>query len=160
VDRREGETVIRWGAHIVAAVVLSSAVGSTVACTLDFDRYQPVDAAAEVSTDDASADIRSTPEASSDAARADAGSPDAAPVVDSGPCTPPAGCFQQATSCGAICGQDFQKCTRTCEAGQGCTQTCTSSEQSCLGKCAASCIACTQDAGCTSSSGCLNATHP
>jgi hypothetical protein len=158
--------VIRRRVQIIFAVALSPGIAAFVACSLDFNRYDPVGAGADVSTADtstadASSDVGSTPEPSPEAARADAGpAVDAAADRDSGPCTPPAGCFQQATSCGGVCGQDYQKCTRPCEAGPSCTPACRSTEQSCLGVCATSCIACTQDAGCTASSGCLNATHP
>jgi hypothetical protein len=153
--------------RIAASACLSVAcVFSTLAaCTLDFDRYDPSDAAApQEGGAEASADASMNPEAASpnpDAgppdAIADAGTTDAG--KDSGACTPPPGCIAQTTTCGASCGQDFDGCTQACDA-QACITACRTPEQGCLGKCISTCLACTLEGGCMSSSACLNAAQP
>jgi hypothetical protein len=138
------------GAVVLAAVVLASAGAPLVACALDFNRYDATDASTEASTDDASSDAAPTDDAVAEASpRRDAGSP----------CTAPASCLQQGTSCGSACGQNYRQCVMGC-VGPMCMPTCTSTEQSCLGKCASACIGCTQDGGCAASSACLAASHP
>jgi hypothetical protein len=108
--------------------------------------------------DAASGDAAAPDTASGDAPSRDAPADAPAPRDGGSPCSAPPSCFQQATSCGSTCGQSYQQCVVVC-GGQLCRQNCLSTEQSCLGRCATTCIGCTQDAGCAASSQCLDASH-
>jgi len=147
---------------------LAVAAGVVVlgACTLDFDRYDPVDAgSAPDASIEASPDVGTptvdapTVDATAEAAPVLEASSDAPADRESGACTPPPDCIQQATACGAACGQVYQGCAQDCDA-QACVDACRTSEQSCLGKCISVCISCTADGGCSASNPCLNASHP
>jgi hypothetical protein len=147
-------------ARVVAAVTLGFAPAPLVACALDFGRYDPVDGPVgpmgppPIIVDAALYEDRA--EAGRDAAPADASATD---QQATGPCSPPASCFQQASTCGMACRQTYAACARRCgDADVMCIQVCTNTRQGCLGRCASSCIGCTQDAGCTAANTCLDAT--
>lgn len=153
----------RAGAHarVLAATAVAVAAAPFVACALDFDRYAPLDSesgAPPIELPLGPADVASNDvgaESSRADARVDVSSGEAAT-----PCSAPAMCFQQATSCGAACRQNYQRCSRQCgDADTQCLTPCTNAQQSCLGRCATSCIGCAQDAGCPSSNNCLAATN-
>jgi hypothetical protein len=149
----------------LAVGVLAAATVPLVACALNFDVYNPVDASLEGSTADAWSEGGPSLDAPADGARmdatVDAALTDASLDRDGGSsCTAPGACFQEASTCGAMCGQVYQRCVRPCDASPACTAPCTSAQQSCLGKCATTCIGCTQEAGCVASNSCLDAAHP
>ncbi len=153
-------------ALLIDLAVAAVGVAPLGACTLDFDRYDPAagdgaasepDAPVEPSMDaaalppaDATAEAAPALEASAESSAAD---------HESGACSVPPACVQQATSCGAACGQGYQACVQDCDA-QTCIDACRTPEQSCLGKCITVCLSCTADGGCSSSSACLNASQP
>jgi hypothetical protein len=140
-------------------------------CTLDFDRYDPTDASSDVVTggDGAALDSAASPpqDSSSHDATIDViadapGAAEASADQGTGPCMASPDCLTQAGSCGVTCGQLYQSCLQDCDA-QPCSDVCRSNEQSCLGKCVSSCIACATDAGCMNSgasTACLNDSHP
>jgi hypothetical protein len=124
------------------------------ACTLDFDRYDPADGNASLQdggsnvgtgeSDDSGVDF-------TDDAWDNRG--------DGSTCATTTTCYDQATSCGALCGQSHDTCVKACLASPLCVLGCTGTEQSCLGKCASSCVSCTRGDTCGASSGCLDAAH-
>jgi hypothetical protein len=150
------------GGRALSVMTLALAAAPAIACALDFDRYAPLDSRSDSSTIDGPSspvDVSSEAAPRPDASSADA-PVEAPPPGDAGPCSAPPICFLEATSCGMACGQSYQRCLRPCgDADIFCSQPCTSMRQSCLGRCASSCLDCTKDAGCSSSTGCLDATH-
>ena len=149
---------------LTAAVALAGALAGLGACSLDFDRFDPTDAASSPETSvDAPSDATVTPES---AAPSDGGPPeatadtsDASEAREGGACTPPPGCISEAMTCGSSCGQDFDACAQVCDA-QTCVTSCRTPEQSCLGRCISACITCTTDGGCPASNACLAAAQP
>jgi hypothetical protein len=146
---------MRGGRLVVSAALFGSAA-AFVACTLDFDRYASVTGASSP------ADAEIEGQTVEDARTADAtqGAPEGGALADGSPsaCMPAASCLQQASACGATCGQQYRQCNGGCT-GTTCMQGCTSTEQSCLGGCATTCIGCEQSASCPASSACLAASH-
>jgi hypothetical protein len=142
--------------------LLVAAAAPLVACSLDFDRYDPAGAGsiADASVDASAGDSAPSSDASPDAAPGDGGA-DAEGDVDGGggPCEAVPGCLDQASTCGTACGVDHQACAQDCDA-QLCTDMCMSAEQSCLGRCLSSCIACASDAGCPAETQCLDSAVP
>jgi hypothetical protein len=153
---------VRSRVRLIAVIALTAAAPPLVACTLDFNRYDPADASpTEDATGSTDADATTPTQPTGDGSlgtEKDAAA-DVSADADGGPCAALPGCLQQATSCGSACGQDYQQCLQGCDA-QSCADTCRSTEQSCLGKCLSTCIACTVDGGCPASSECLGASHP
>ncbi|MBV9948614.1 MAG: hypothetical protein JOZ69_17330 [Myxococcales bacterium] len=143
--------------------VLAGAAGlvPVAACTLDFGRYTAVSGlspSADASTDQS---VPGDAGADGSAAEAPTAAPDAGDAAEGGgsACTPAPGCFSQATSCGQMCGRQYQTCLTGCADAGPCTTGCRSSLQGCLGTCATTCIACERDAGCPAPSACLDAAH-
>jgi len=129
-----------------------------IACALDFDRFDPIDASSDTST----AQLP-TPEAGSDASRPDAPQMPPADRADTGmpvprdaSCTPPANCFTQAQSCGTQCSDQRKQCLSNC-GGRNCMRNCDTGEQNCLSQCANQCASCTLVSGCPARNGCLDA---
>jgi hypothetical protein len=145
----------RVGCALTAATVLAQIC--LVACALDFDRFDPIDASSDTSTAQMPA-----PGAGPDASRPDATqmSPDrgdaGTPVPRDASCTPPANCFTQAQSCGTQCSDQHKQCLSNCGGGN-CMRHCDTSEQNCLSQCETQCAFCTLPSGCSARNNCLDA---
>ncbi len=156
----------------VAAALLALEI---TACTLDFDRFTPVDANAGPLFADAAigADARSigadagsmeatavdTPEASGDAAAPDGAADDSATAeaaAAEASCAPPASCLDTARTCGDGCVQQEKQCTSRCGGG-ACRSNCTRTESSCLTRCTSTCSTCVRSSGCGAASDCGDA---
>jgi hypothetical protein len=142
-------------AAVCAAVVGSLAV--LAGCTIDFDHFvadADATAADAASGADATARDGALLDGGTEASRSDGS------LVDAGSVScPVSNCLGQAGACGTTCGQQDQACARLCTT-QICTQNCTSAQQSCLGRCASTCITCEQDAGCSAAGACFDASRP
>jgi hypothetical protein len=140
------------------------------ACALDFDRFEPGDASATPSPDDAA-------DASTDSTQGDAASADVAiePIEDAAapgsgldaraltdgeredaPCTPSPSCITTAQTCAATCTRDEQQCSMRCVIGGGCRTTCMRTETTCMTQCQNTCSSCTQSAGCRAAAACAD----
>ncbi len=132
------------------SLVLASLVLS--ACTHDFGAFSVVDGAGT------SAD-RSDAGVAVDAAPEEAGS-DTAPAHDSAvpdaTCTPSAACLATAKSCAQGCDGVEQSCLANC-GNNGCRQNCKTALATCKAACNSTCLTCTTQAGCASSSACAAA---
>jgi hypothetical protein len=126
MDRRAGGLVIRLRSHL-AVLAATLTASSVVACSLDFDRYDTVDGAVDGRADSPQG-MPGEDAAISDARRdSSMSAPDAPASESSGPCSPPASCLTQASSCAARCTQDYQQCVQNCH-NMGCMMNCTSQE--------------------------------
>jgi hypothetical protein len=152
-------TSVRSGAVLTGLAVALAA--ACLQCTLDFDRYDPSSGAA-----DARQDQSSIPPDAGVPPRPDAGRGLDADLDAQNPCPTPQACLTKASSCAMACRTAYQNCTSGCHGGPGnggCMMGCTSTEQSCGGQCTTTCIACGNDASCTSStlqSDCLQSGSP
>jgi hypothetical protein len=139
--------------RVVAVVVLAEGmVAAAVACTMDFDHFNPVASAngdSSMQGDTPRGDSMSFGDGAGEGA-ADAGG--------DGACTPAANCLSQATTCGAACSSAYQQCLQGCSS-MGCRMNCKSTEQSCNGDCQSTCYDCTNGAGCGSFPACVTATR-
>jgi hypothetical protein len=158
------------GVRFLSVFACLAAAMPAAGCALDFDRYDPTDASAAAVTgaDGATTDAAMPPSGDAGAhdATIDDATADAAEAASAdqgtGPCMASPDCLTQAGSCGVACGQVNSTCLQGCDA-QTCSDGCRQGEQSCLGKCISSCLACQTDAGCTNSgtsAACLNDSHP
>jgi hypothetical protein len=111
-------------------VIGATAAAHLVACALDFDRYDPVDAAAETQPTTA----------------IDAGSA----------CAPSPTCIRTASACASGCRTQSRQCVMRCT-GAACGQACAMTEQTCVAQCTTTCASCTERAGCAGASDCLDA---
>ena len=123
VDRRSRVTVTV--APLLAALAAASLALGIAACTLDFNRFEPVDASTGSSGPDASGGTdsqlveTSAGDVSSPLADAEASesAPDAGPVPDDAApetsCVSPS-CLDTARTCGAACAQQEKQCAARC----------------------------------------------
>lgn len=131
------------GALVAIAAAQLAAAGALAACGLDFDRYDPKDASADVA-----AEVQGI----------DSNASDGGGSADVTPCMAPPDCFEEAGACALDCDQQYQKCVSNCTF-PGCRQGCAAGGQTCAGKCATACISCAQNAGCPASADCLDASQ-
>jgi hypothetical protein len=158
---------------LLLALAAAALVVGTVACALDFDRFEPVqgspdanqtpraDAGNQPIGDDASADV-STAAPEVDVA-VDDGGVDAGTIADGSPgspCTPSSACLTSAHNCGMGCAQTEQQCSSRCFGGGGsCRTRCTMTETTCITGCENTCSSCVQSAGCSATTRCADAAY-
>jgi hypothetical protein len=163
-------------ALVPVAVAAATLVAGAAACALDFDRFDPGDAAANPSVDgsnesnpgDTPADATTPADAftADDAAAPEdvstaEGGDDASAILDGpadGPCAPSSSCLASARTCSTACAQQEQQCRAMCSSGT-CRSNCTRTETACLGQCETTCSSCTQSAGCSASAACADASR-
>jgi hypothetical protein len=155
-------------ARCLAALAAAALALEFAACTLDFDRFEPVDANAGPSPPDASVDAdgesaeASPNEATAPSSNAEEaeGATDAMPAPDAPAqetsCASPPSCLDTVQTCGAVCVQQEKQCSSRCQNGI-CRSNCMRTESSCLATCTSTCMTCVRDSGCGAMSDCADA---
>jgi hypothetical protein len=136
-------------APVVPACLAVFAWAACVACSLDFDHYDPTDGGSDGGSD------------ASGTNGGDSGSGGGFDSSDtSTACAAPQMCLTRAMSCASTCSQQYQRCSDRCQGDTGCLQNCGSQRQTCGGQCVMSCWNCAQSPGCPNSNDCQTAGTP